>query len=295
MIDHNQYKSANDNTIYVCKDEDILIWKLSIDLLKKSMVVPIFDDYYYQINSPLNETGYVLVWFEDGCYENSVILYEALKFYKVDFKFDESTLQEVFDALNEDEKENAICHVEESLSDVGISSDLDFPDDLVNHFYNIFAYREWGVYACKYIECEEDDTFDMDLHLFDFAVTLKENEIKQNKIEKKVKQRRTKYKNMGCKILKGSDAITEIDKSYTHSMIAIDTDDIYSIEFNREQYYASDYPDESIFTVRKFENGKLVKKAYWWFLLQDLIHRHEWAIKEYHSDNDEDLELCPYN
>ncbi len=284
MIDHNQYKSANDNTIYVCKDEDILIWKLSIDLLKKSMVVPIFDDYYYQINSTLNETGYVLVWFENGCYENSVILYEALKFYKVDFKFDESTLQEVFDAFNEDEKENVICHVEESLSDVGISTDLDFPDDLVNHFYNIFAYREWGVYACKYIECEEDDTFDMDLHLFDFAVTLKENEIKQKKIEEKYKIREIEYKKLGCKILSGKKAFQAIHENFDYSMFAVNTDEYYSVEFAGWFRYCADLEDAPHYTVRTKIKGRTQEEYFWEVILPEDIFKYKWAVRKYHSE-----------
>jgi hypothetical protein len=296
MIQANDYKSADDNTIYICKDEYCEFWKLSPQLLKKSQVIPLFED-FLQVHSSLNEPGYVIVWFDDEYYENRFILEEAWKFYKIDFKFDQSTLQKFYDSLNEDEKDNLRYDSSGRFEDVGISSDykLYFPDDLSSYLNLIFDDEEWGVYRTKSLIYEVDDTYDLDGLMYDFALSLEEYELKNKQNEKKIKQRRTKYKNMGCKILKGYDALTEIDKSYTHSMIAINTDDIYSIEFNREEYYASDYQDASIFTVRKFENGKLVKKAYWWFLLFDLIHDYEWAIKQYHSNNDQDFELCPYN
>lgn len=276
------YKSANDNTIYVCLDDDIEIWKLSIDLLKKSMVAPIFLDYYYQVNSPLNELGYILVWFEDGCYENKAILYEALKFYKIDFEFDKSTLQEIFDSLDEDKQENVTYFENVNFNDLGFSTDCDYPDDLVNHFKNIFAYREWGVYPSKYIEREED--VDMDLHLFDFAATLKENEIKQKKIEEKYKIREKEYKKLGCKILSGKNALKAIHESFEYSMFAINTDEYYSVEFSGWYRFCSDLEDAPHYTVRKKIKGRIQEEDYWEVILPEDIFKYKWAIKKYHSE-----------
>lgn len=268
--------AVKDNTIYFFGDQDIQYLKISIDLFKKTNVAPFFED-NFRINCPMNKDGYLIIWYEEWRLWN--ILFEALKFYKLDFEFDESTLQKIYDNLDEKEQDEIAIFSDEELEDIGISSEYAFPVDLSNHFDDIFD-PSWGTYGVNYIhdvhtELEEDD-------IINYEKSLREEKIKKQNIESKYKRRKTKYKKLGCEILNGHDALKSISQSFTHSMIALNTDEIYSIEYSGSAHYCSDLDDADYYTVRKIIDGKIKKEVLWWFMLPN-VFEYEWAIKEYHT------------
>ncbi len=101
-------------------------------------------------------------------------------------------------------------------------------------------------------------------------------------LNSKYKRRETKYRNLGCEILQGKDALKAIRNSFSYSMIAIDTDEIYSIEYSGSAYYCSDLDIADFYTVRSLIDGQITKEVLWWFMLPD-ISKYKWAIKKYHT------------
>ena len=140
--------------------------------------------------------------------------------------------------------------------------------------------------------CNEDSKYfyegnlDIDEVLYEIE---KEIEYKQQKIKKeekeissKYKRRETKYRNLGCRILQGNDAFNEIQNSFSWSMIAINTDEIYSIEYSGSTYFNSDLDIQDFYTIRSIVNNQIRREVLWSFMLPD-ISKYKWAIKNYHT------------
>ena len=272
MVVRKELKYAEDNTIYVCRDEFDETWKLSMSLLEKSFQGSML---YATDQYSIDEHGYIFIFFEsDQRYKRDLII-EALKFYNVEFNFNYSSLQDEYDLLDEDEY--IMPYTDIGLDDYGIFPDDELPRDLTHHLGWIWYHSGSHNYIHDVVE-----EFDIDEYT---SIIEKENEEKrqqEKKIEVKYKRRKTKYMNLGCKILNGYDALKSIKESFTHSMIAINTDKIYSIEYSGSAYYCSDLDDADYYTVRKIVDGKIKKEVLWFFLLPD-IYDYEWAIKEYHT------------
>lgn len=283
MVTKKEIKYADDNTIYVCGDEFEQIWKLSMSLLGKSFQGPLlFRNDQYSID----EHGYIFILFE-LCYgyQRDFII-EALKFYNVEFNFDYATLQSQYDLLEEDEcimPDRNFDRTDISLEDYGIFHDSEEPRDLSIHLWNVWNNTD----PDNYIHDVVDEIDETEQRLVDEFISIvkngkKEEQPEQKKLESKYKRRRTKYENLGCKILNGYDALKAIKESFTHSMVAINTDEIYSIEYSGSAYYCSDLDDADYYTLRKIVNGKIEKEVLWFFLLPNIFD-YEWAIKEYHT------------
>jgi len=266
-------KIIEDKTIYVCRNQDFEIWKLSVDLLKKSMVAPFFWDNFI-ISSLINKDGYVLLWFDNYSQYLKNILFEALNFYKFDIEFDKISLQKEFDELDENDKEEIIYYSGEILENLGIDSEQNFPADLKTYFNSIFD--SFGEYS--YVL---DVPFDWDEYLCNFEKEEENKIVELKKLNKKYKAREKKYRNLGCEILKGFDALKAINGSFSYSMFAVDTDEIYCVEYSGSTYFCSDLDVQDFYTVRKYNDNQMTKEVLWSFMLP--IGQYMWAIKKYHT------------
>lgn len=287
MVIKKEIKYADDNTIYVCGDEFEQIWKLSMRLLEKSFQGPMIHstDQY-----SIDEHGFIFILFESGVEYQRDFIIEALKFYNVEFNFDYSTLQNEYDLLEEDEYIYPLRNYDGtdiSLEDYGIFHDSEEPRDLTIHLINLWNNTDPDNYIHDVVdeidEIDETNQKGVDEFISIIKKEKKEEQLEQKKLESKYKRRRTKYENLGCKILNGYDALKAIKESFTHSMVAINTDEIYSIEYSGSAYYCSDLDDDAdYYTLRKIVNGKIEKEVLWFFLLPNIFD-YEWAIKEYHT------------
>lgn len=280
----------NENIIYVFRDNcecQNEYWKITLDLINKSKYAYHLHEYLYFCNdiTPLNEIGYVILQFDnsqdfDYLLRNYLIL--ALKFYNIEFQFDEIILQNIFNDLSEDKK-NSFCPNKShdwyginEISQTGLyfqdPSDsavdlIDFILDNTDYDGNIIPVYEGAL--------------DFDDVLYELELLNEKKKNEQKKLIAKYKRRETKYKKTGCKILLGLEAFNTISRNHNFSLIAIDTDDFYSIEYNMTQYLSEH--NEDYYTVTKILNGKMHKEVMMDTLFFCDILKFKWAIVEYHS------------
>ena len=136
--------------------------------------------------------------------------------------------------------------------------------------------------------CNEDNKYSYEGNL-EIDEVLYEIEYEKQKVKKedkeissKYKRRETKYRNLGCRILQGNDALKEIQNSFSCSMIAINTDEIYSIEYSGSTYFNSDLDIQDFYTIRSIVNNQIHREVLWSFMLP-CISKYKWAIKKYHT------------
>ena len=287
ISEYTNIDCPKENVIFVFKtnhiESPVEFWKISLDLLNKSKFASEFheDLYFCNDTTPLNEIGYVILQFENIVidtyrFRNYLIL--ALLFYNNNFKFDEITLQNAFNELSEEEQDSYAVNSHDwfGIDDIPLTG-LYFEepeDDLVD--FILENTDEYGNITPVY-----EYISDFDDVLYEIELENQKKKTEQKKLIAKYKRRETKYKKTGCKILPGLEAFHAIRRNCNFSMLAIDTDDFYSIEYNQTQYL-SDY-DEDYYTITKIVDGKMRKEVVMdTFFFCDVI-KFNWAIVKCHS------------
>jgi hypothetical protein len=277
-----------DNIIYVFRSKSDFdpyeYWKINLDLLNKLSLLSFFNEeefFFCSNTTPLNEKGYAILSFENNyCSHhfsrNRIIL--SMLYYKIKFSFDEVYLQNIFDELTEDQQIDYTQQFDyvhdKELEKMGYNISPP-PDDLYDFILDNIDTHDNIDPKFRSLNNWNDVFNEIDIYLFKI-------QSKWKKEKAKYKRRETKYRNLGCEILYGADALEAIKRSYSYSMVAIDTDEIYSIEYSGSGYYCSDLDDTEFYTVRRFVDNQIKKESMWWFLLPN-ISNYKWAIKKYHT------------
>lgn len=279
------------NIIYTFECDGQSYWKIDLELLNESKMIGHINQFCFFGNgsSKLNESGYVYIisceWEREHLFE----LILALIYTKSQFAFDQTSLQSVFDELSEDEKENF---------------ELQFDSYLIDEIYEL-GYVKFNEDVLDFIYMNLD--FDAPFYpisepfreVEDWNECFKNVNYYKNIIDKKWKSTELKtlkkkeyYQKQGCQILLNRRAFNAISKNKEYSLIAIEENEIYSIEFNRTQSYTV---KKDMFHLKAGEIIEIdyytIRKKYKYKLFRSVISESElynlpscqWALQKYHS------------
>ena len=142
--------------------------------------------------------------------------------------------------------------------------------------------RKQNVFCNEDADYSYEGNSEIDEVLYEIEYEKQKIKKEEKEISSKYKRRETKFKNLGCRILQGNDAFKAIQNSFSCSMIAINTDEIYSIEYSGSAYFNSDLDIQDFYTIRSIVNNQIRREVLWSFMLPD-ISKYKWAIKNYHT------------
>lgn len=283
----NSNECPEENIIYIFKDYDnsYEYWKVNLNFFNKLDLLAAYSycTYFCDNKTHFNDNDFVILRFKNNSDDDSRSLFVlTLIYHKYQFKFDYDILQNLFDNLSKNEQNNITQDLKQFNYDILKRLKLNFEkySDELSEFYientNLFTEINSKLLTMSFEKrCDEVDAF-----CIRYREKLKEI---QKKLDIKYKKRETKYRNQGCQILNGRQALDVIRENHEYSMIALDTDDWYSIEFNYNGYYCSDLPEVDHFTVRTIIGDKIKREVCWEALLNSRIYNCKWAIKKYHS------------
>lgn len=164
ISEYTNIDCSKENVIFVFKTNQtkhpVEFWKIRLDLLVKTSTLGLFLEHAYVCNSdiPLNEEGFTILQFEKNCsndlrMRNFLIL--SLLFNKIQFSFDDTSMQYIFDNLSEDKKDDYPLFYDlptlDEISELdisGVPSELiDFFEFTMDYENNIFSdlqnFKNW--------------------------------------------------------------------------------------------------------------------------------------------------------
>lgn len=282
----NSNDCLKENIIYIFKDLHPKFpseyWKIHLDVFNQLSLLFLLDEdnvFICDESTPLNEKGYVIIDIINGSDTTKSLFILSLIYNIKKFKFDFITLQNIYNNFSEDEKDKFLYNFEQFNIDAANTYNLNYEQfDDEFHEFCLENMDDWGVILPKFLEIanlnERNDEID------NFRLRYQET---QKKLNLKYKKRETKYRKLGCEILNGSEALHRIQESDCYSMIALNTDLWYSIEYNFMGEHHLEFFEQHYFTVRRIINGIIVKDTILAKQLDDRIAEYNWAIKKYHS------------
>ena len=164
ISEYTNIDCSKENVIFVFKTNQtkypVEFWKIRLDLLVKTSTLGLFLEHAYVCNSdiPLNEEGFTILQFEKNCpndlrMRNFLIL--SLLFNKIQFSFDDISMQYIFGNLSEDKKVDYPLFYDlptlDEISELdisGVPSELiDFFEFTMDYENNIFSdlqnFKNW--------------------------------------------------------------------------------------------------------------------------------------------------------
>lgn len=273
------------NIIFTFTYDEYSYWKIDLELLIQSKMIGRLNEYCFYCNgsTKLNESGYVYIILSEWERVHQYELILALIYSKNKFAFDQKSLQSIFDTLTEDDKSNLDLLLDrKTIYDCYDLDYLKFDNDVSDFIYMNLDFDEHFVPILKTFEKVEDwDQCFKEVDSCRKALGKKWKAIELNILNKK-----EYYKSQGCKIMLADRAIDAIKKNKEYSLIAIEENKIYSLEFNHtetvtlktgEVIEIGDY-----YTIRKKYKNKLFRSVLKNSDIWDLPFC-QWAVKKYHS------------
>ena len=272
------------NIIFTFNYDGASYWKIDIELLNQSKMIGYLNEFCYFCNgsTKLNESGYVYIILNEDERRHQHELILALIYSKKKFAFNQTLLQSVFDMLTEDEKWNFESELDtKTIYDSYDLGYVKFDEDVFDFIYMNFKFNE--------IFCSISETFqkveNWDECFKEVDSFRKALDKKWKKIELSILSKKEYYKNQGCEIMIASRAFDAIKKNKEYSLIAIEENEIYSIEYNRTEIYTfkeGQNIEEDYYTIRKKHKNKLFRRVVSsdWFYGVPFC---QWALKKYHS------------
>ncbi len=263
---------------YECGSTDYIeYWKINLNLLNDSGILGFFlEEQLFKSSkiAHLNDDGFVFLCFGYDCSSDHRLknyLFLSLLKFKIKFRFDNDSLQLIYDNLTDDEKYLFEEDVEELLDDyeisklntAGIDNEFcDYLDACIDEDENIFP---------AFDDCNNWN----ELYQLVDSVCAKIS-TKWKKIRANCKRRETNYRNQGFEILSGKEALEAIAKSRTHSLLGCDTVNWCALEYN-------DYDD--LYTFREIVDNHMyyVLKSLKDYFDMEFILSKKWALRKYHT------------
>jgi len=271
------------NIIYTFNHDGVSYWKIDLELLIKTKMIRHLYEWCHFCNgsTQLNKNGYVYLITDECDYIDQYRLILALIYSKNKFAFDEISHQSIFDKLTEDQK----CNFESELDWISFEDcyDLDyikFDDDVHDFICMNLDYN--APYYLISEPFEKVDDWDECFRKVDYFKKILDKKWKF--IELSILKKIQYYKKQGCKIMIGNEAFDAIKKNKEYSLIAIEENEIYSVEYNRTQsctLKTGQYIEEDYYTIRKKHNNTLLRSVEASSRLR--LPFCQWAVKKYHS------------
>lgn len=191
------------------------LWKVSIDLLNESNFACFINEEGYVCNSddPLGLIDHVLLTWNNA--ENCIRFIECLNFYKIKYKFDDYTLQEIYDELYLENNENLYKHYDSFAYDM---TQEDFNAKNINFNKSAYDLHDYLTQIENFVISNPEIIKILDSAKINFfESTLKSSEIINSYLEikkqyfKKRKTHRSKLISKGYNLLSFEKALEEIN------------------------------------------------------------------------------------
>lgn len=272
------------NIIYTFNYDGLWYWKIDLKLLNQTKTIDRLHEFCYFCNgsTDLNKSGYVYIILEEDYLDHQYELILALIYSKNKFAFDQESHQIIFDTLSEDEKENFLYELDQQTIyesyDLGY---LKFNDDVFDFIYMNLDF-DTPFYPISETFEKVEDWNECFKEVDNFRKVLDK---KWKFIQLTIVNKKDYYKKQGCQIMLGQQAFDAIKKNKEYSLIAIEENEIYSIEYNHTASFtlrAGQYVEKDYYTIRTKHKNKLFRKVVenYWF---DNAPFCQWVLKKYHS------------
>ncbi len=251
-------------------------WKINLNLLNDSGILGFFLEEHLFKNSKipkLNDDNFVFLRFDYYCRNDHTLknyLFLSLLKFKLKFKFDNVSLQSIYDSMTADEKELFEEDAEEfsddeisKLNTAGMDDEFyDYLDECIDEDENIYF---------AFDDCNNWNEIYQLVDRISSKISTKWKKIRAN-----CKRRETNYRNQGLEILSGKEAFEAISKSRTHSLLGCDTVNWCALEYN-------DY--DNLYTFREIVDNHMyyTLKSFRDYFDMEFILSKKWALRKYHT------------